>query len=82
VVNRSLTLRQQEVFDLLVKYQSEHGYPPTISELSRLMGVVSPNAAALQLRALQRKEAITIVPGAHRGIKINSQPSQMIPEGK
>jgi len=82
VVNKALTVRQQEVFDLLVKYQSEHGYAPTISELASLMGVVSPNAAALQLRALQRKEAITIVPGAHRGIKINSQPPQLIPEGK
>lgn len=79
---KPLSTRQQEVLDLLVKYQSEHGYPPTISELSRLMGVVSPNAAALQMRALQRKEAITIVPGAHRGIKINSQPSQPIPEDK
>nr|WP_270094509.1 hypothetical protein [Leclercia adecarboxylata] len=77
-----MTIRQQEVLDLLLKYQSDHGYPPTISELSRLMGVVSPNAAALQLRALQRKEAITIVPGAHRGIKINSQPPQPVPEGK
>ncbi|MCZ7840720.1 hypothetical protein LRB91_18135 [Leclercia adecarboxylata] len=79
---KTLTIRQQEVLDLLLKYQSDHGYPPTISELSRLMGVVSPNAAALQLRALQRKEAITIVPGAHRGIKINSQPPQPVPEGK
>ncbi len=79
---KTLTIRQQEVLDLLLKYQSEHGYPPTISELSRLMGVMSPNAAALQLRALQRKEAITIVPGAHRGIKINSQPPQLVPEDK
>ncbi|CAM8681613.1 hypothetical protein [Leclercia sp. M-A074-M] len=79
---KTLTIRQQEVLDLLLKYQSEHGYPPTISELSRLMGVVSPNAAALQLRALQRKEAITIVPGAHRGIKINSQPPQLVSEDK
>ena len=79
---KTLTIRQQEVLDLLLKYQSEHGYPPTISELSRLMGVVSPNAAALQLRALQRKEAITIVPGAHRGIKINSQTPQLVSEDK
>ena len=46
---KQLTVRQQEVFDLLVKYQSEHGYAPTITELARLMGVASSNAAAQQL---------------------------------
>ncbi|MEZ3662548.1 hypothetical protein QQX82_27280 [Klebsiella variicola] len=29
-----LTFRQQEVFDLLVAYINQHGYPPTLSELT------------------------------------------------
>ncbi|HDY9175137.1 TPA: DNA-binding protein, partial [Klebsiella pneumoniae] len=29
-----LTFRQQEVFDLLVAYINQHGYPPTLSELA------------------------------------------------
>lgn len=73
---KQLTVRQQEVLDLLEKYQNEHGYAPTITELARLMGVVSPNAATQQLRALQRKGAITIIPRSHRGISINCQPPQ------
>ena len=77
---KQLTVRQQEVFDLLVKYQNEHGYAPTITELARLMGVASSNAAAQQLRALHRKGAINLIPAAHRGISINNQAPQLAPE--
>ncbi|EPD0174691.1 hypothetical protein [Klebsiella variicola] len=36
-----LTFRQQEVFDLLVAYINQHGYPPTLSELAGMLGVSS-----------------------------------------
>lgn len=71
--NKKLTARQQEVFDLVVDYISDHGFPPTIYELSGLMGCRSPNAANDHLRALQRKGAITITPGVSRGITITGQ---------
>lgn len=69
--NKTLTVRQQEVFDLLVKFQKEHGYPPSNAEVARMMGAASVNAAADMLRSLQRKGAITITPGVSRGITIN-----------
>ncbi|WP_144817353.1 LexA family transcriptional regulator [Enterobacter sp. DE0047] len=70
--NKLLTVRQQEVFDLLVKFQKEHGYPPSNAEVARMMGAASVNAAADMLRSLQRKGAISIAPGVSRGITINS----------
>lgn len=68
-----LTARQQEVLDLISDYITDHRFPPTITELSELMGCRSPNAANDQLRALQRKGAITITPGVSRGITICGQ---------
>jgi len=68
---KQLTVRQQEVFDLLVKFQKEHGYPPSNAEVARMMGAASVNAAADMLRTLQRKGAITITPGVSRGITFN-----------
>ena len=68
---KQLTVRQQEVFDLLVKFQKEHGYPPSDAEVARMMGAASVNAAADMLRTFQRKEAITITPGVSRGITFN-----------
>ncbi|WPO93786.1 LexA family transcriptional regulator [Buttiauxella sp. HR94] len=69
---KQLTVRQQEVFDLLVKFQKQHGYPPSNAEVARMMGAASVNAAADMLRSLQRKGAISISPGVSRGITINS----------
>lgn len=68
---KQLTVRQQEVFDLLVKFQKEHGYPPSNAEVARMMGAASVNAAADMLRSIQRKGAISITPGVSRGITIN-----------
>lgn len=70
--NKSLTVRQQEVFDLLVRFYKERGYAPSNAELAQMMGIASPTAAHLMLKALQRKGVITIAPGAHRGITINN----------
>lgn len=68
----SLTLRQQEVLDLLIEYQSKHGFPPTTYELTGMLGCRSPNAAATHLKALERKGAIKITRGVSRGISITT----------
>lgn len=72
---KTLSMRQQEVLDLLVDYQKEHGFPPTVSELAGLMGCSSQNSARDILLILQRKGAITITPGVSRGITITGQQS-------
>lgn len=33
-----LTLRQQEVLNLLIDYQRKHGFPPTTYELTGMLG--------------------------------------------
>lgn len=68
----SLTLRQQEVLDLLIEYQHKHGFPPTTYELTGMLGCRSPNAAATHLKALERKGAIKITRGVSRGISITT----------
>lgn len=70
---KNLTARQHEVLSLIVAFQKQHGIPPTQKEVANLMGAASPNAATDMLRAIQRKGAITLVPGVSRGISINSQ---------
>nr|WP_318380460.1 LexA family transcriptional regulator [uncultured Enterobacter sp.]DAL63553.1 MAG TPA_asm: SOS regulatory protein LexA [Caudoviricetes sp.] len=73
---KNLTARQQEVLSLIVAFQKQHGIPPTQKEVANLMGAASPNAATDMLRAIQRKGAITLVPGVSRGISINSQSAE------
>ena len=66
----SLTLRQQEVLDLLIEYQRKHDFPPTTYELTGMLGCRPPNAAATHLKALEKKGVITITRGVSRGISI------------
>jgi len=65
-----LTPRQTEVLELLRRYIVDTGYPPTRMEIAEELGFRSPNAAEEHLRALQRKGAIEMIPGASRGIRI------------
>ncbi|CAK0703050.1 LexA family transcriptional regulator [Escherichia coli] len=65
-----LTTRQEEVLGLIENYQQRMGFPPTVYELANLMGCNSGNAAALHIKALEKKGYISVARGAARGITI------------
>jgi len=66
----NLTSRQEQVLQLIKTYAEETGYPPTRAEIARILGYKSPNAAEEHIKALAKKGAIEIVPGASRGIRL------------
>jgi len=71
-----LTARQQNVLDCIKDHIEETGYPPTRAEIAEVLGFKSPNAAEEHLKALARKGAIVMIPGASRGIQLpDDQPS-------
>ncbi len=70
---QNLTARQQEILDLIKDYLNETGYPPTRAEIAEELGFRSANAAEEHLKALARKGAIEMVPGASRGIRLPEQ---------
>ncbi len=65
-----LTPRQEQVLQLIRSYAEDTGYPPTRAEIARILGFKSANAAEEHIKALARKGAIEIIPGASRGIKL------------
>lgn len=65
-----LTARQQQVLDFLRSYIEAHSMPPTRAEIARELGFKSANAAEEHLKALARKGAIEMIPGASRGIRL------------
>ena len=65
-----LTSRQQQVLDLIRRHIDQTGYPPTRAEIARELGFKSANAAEEHLKALARKGAIEVIPGASRGIRL------------
>ncbi len=65
-----LTARQAEILAFIKRCIEDNGYPPTRAEIAQQLGFKSPNAAEDHLRALARKGAIEMTPGASRGIRI------------
>jgi repressor LexA len=65
-----LTKRQQQVLDIVRQHIDETGYPPTRADIARELGFKSANAAEEHLKALARKGALEIIPGASRGIRL------------
>lgn len=70
-----LTPRQTEVLTLIKRNIEDTGYPPTRAEIAKELGFKSANAAEEHLRALARKGAIEMVPGASRGIRLPDDPA-------
>jgi repressor LexA len=65
-----LTARQTEVLTFIRDCIQDSGMPPTRAEIAGKLGFRSANAAEEHLRALQRKGAIELIPGASRGIQL------------
>jgi repressor LexA len=65
-----LTPRQSEILAFIKRSLEDNGYPPTRAEIAQELGFKSPNAAEEHLKALSRKGAIEMTPGASRGIRI------------
>lgn len=65
-----LTARQQQILDLVRSEIMRTGFPPTRAEIASALGFRSPNAAEDHLKALARKGAIELTPGASRGIRL------------
>ncbi|NOL51490.1 transcriptional repressor LexA [Pelistega suis] len=70
-MNTKLTQRQLEVLTLIKETIERTGIPPTRAEIARDLGFKSPNAAEDHIKALTKKGAIILNPGASRGIRLN-----------
>jgi len=76
-INRTLTQRQQDIFDLIRELIIQRGYGPTVREIGAHFGISSPNGVMCHLKALERKglivrhakqsRAIELVDAADRG---------------
>ncbi|MEN9465859.1 MAG: hypothetical protein RL217_2040 [Pseudomonadota bacterium] len=74
-----LTAKQQVVLDFIRSAIEATGFPPTRAEIAAKLGFRSANAAEEHLKALARRGAIEMIPGASRGIRIIEEESQGLP---
>jgi repressor LexA len=68
-----LTVRQEQVLDLIRDSLIERGLPPTRAEIAKALGFRSVNAAEVHIKALTRKGYIELIPGTSRGIRVTGR---------
>jgi repressor LexA len=54
MVELNLTKRQREIFDFIKRYSSEHGYPPTVRDIGKAIGLTSSSTVHAHLSNLER----------------------------
>jgi repressor LexA len=69
-----LTDRQQKVLDWIRRHLESTGMPPTRAEIAAGLGFRTASSAEDHLRALARKGALELTPGASRGLRLKDMP--------
>jgi len=68
-----LTKRQQEIWEFLVQYTEERGYPPTVREIGQRVGLASPSTVHAHLANLERAGLIKRDPTKPRAIELTGR---------
>jgi repressor LexA len=70
MVELKLTKRQQEIFDFIQKYASKYGYPPTVREIGKAVGLASSSTVHAHLANLQKSGLLKRNPAKPRAIEV------------
>lgn len=70
-----LSPKQLEVLKFIQRFSAERGFPPTRGEIAEGLGLKNRQGIDQHLRALQLKEAIELIPGISRGIRLREEPA-------
>jgi repressor LexA len=65
-----LTNRQKEIFDFIKRYLRKHGYPPTVREIGKALGLHSPSTVHAHLAKLEASGLLRRDPSKPRAIEL------------
>jgi repressor LexA len=70
MVEMNLTQRQQEIFDFVKRYVGEHGYPPTVRDIGKAIGLTSSSTVHAHLANLEKAGVLRRDPTKPRAIEV------------
>jgi repressor LexA len=65
-----LTKRQQEIFDFIKRYSEKYGYPPTVRDIGKAVGLASPSTVHAHLDNLQKLGLVRRDPTKPRAMEL------------
>jgi repressor LexA len=69
-VELNLTKRQQEIFDFIKRYSAKHGYPPTVRDIGKAIGLTSSSTVHAHLANLEKVGLLRRDPTKPRAIEL------------
>jgi repressor LexA len=78
-----ISKRQADIYNFICKYTNEHGYPPSVREIGRAVGLASPSTVHMHLKVLQERGYIKRDSKKPRTIEVvtNAQQDSASPNG-
>ena len=70
MVELNLTKRQREIFDFVKRYGEEHGYPPTVRDIGKAIGLTSSSTVHAHLANLEKLGMLRRDPTKPRAIEV------------
>ena len=69
-----LTRRQREIYDFILSFTNEHGYPPSVREIGTAVGLKSPSTVHFHMKGLEESGLIVKAEGKTRAISLPGAP--------
>ena len=76
-----LTKRQQEIFDFIKKYSAKHGYPPTVRDIGKAVGLASSSTVHAHLANLEKLGVIRRDPSKPRALELLDRAAGAVADG-
>ena len=81
---KALTEKQRQIYDYIISFQRDHGYPPSVREIGEHVGLKSPSTVHFHLKSLEEAGVITRGAGKTRAITAVHQGERppVVPEAR
>ena len=76
----NLTRKQQQIYDYILSFTMEHGYPPSVREIGSAMGLKSPSTVHFHMKGLEEAGVIVKAEGKTRALSLPGMPRGPVAE--
>src|SRR4051812_37332801 len=73
-----LTKRQQEIFDFIRRYSAKHGYPPTVRDIGKAIGLTSSSTVHAHLANLEKLGLLRRDPTKPRALELLNKAKEAV----
>jgi repressor LexA len=82
MVDLNLTKRQQEIFDFIRQYSGRHGYPPTVRDIGKAIGLTSSSTVHAHLANLEKLGLLRRDPTKPRALELLGDAARKVIPGR